>query len=545
MARRFELSRRKILAGVGAAGAASVGAGLGTSAYFSDTESFAGNELVAGALDLKVNWTEHYSDWSEDEAEGIDTVSMSPGDGLTGFPSTAPSSERMVYVSDPDQFMKNTAIEAFPDVLDNDDPGAGDYDGHQATLDPDDAICDLPADLDGVLSHRYRTGGNLEEGVTIGDPPNAQTTAPGDPLVSISDVKPGDFGEVTFGFHLCDNPGYVWLTGGLDEASENGYTEPELDSENEDGPDGETVELLDAVRAAVWYDTGADSEYGADVEDEDDGEGDNVFGPGEVLLPLTGSLRNVLSMLESGMFPLDATPVSTDGDGVAVATDASVPSVSGSVAAGDDHVDEVVVTGDDDRFGDAASNYQCADYAAAFGLDVVGTEILNPETAPIVPGTSYSGCTTITVDALDESTGTITLSSSGPVLVVSVKGGPDGEQVYVFSEPVVLDGAVVTTPGDHEISNVDVCCPVDGDDGDDGDGEGEGSGTPSRDCFPNSTTAYVGFEWWIPADVGNEIQGDSVSFDIGFYTEQCRHNDGSGPSDGSDSDGDDGTTEPL
>jgi hypothetical protein len=32
----------------------------------------------------------------------------------------------------------------------------------------------------------------------------------------------------------------------------------------------------------------------------------------------------------------------------------------------------------------------------------------------------------------------------------------------------------------------------------------------------------------VPTDVGNEIQTDSASFDLGFYTEQCRHNSGSG-----------------
>lgn len=52
----LSLSRRKLLAGAGAAGTASAGAGLGTSAYFSDTESFLGNELVAGQLDLVVDY---------------------------------------------------------------------------------------------------------------------------------------------------------------------------------------------------------------------------------------------------------------------------------------------------------------------------------------------------------------------------------------------------------------------------------------------------------------------------------------------------------
>ncbi|MFB6120549.1 MAG: SipW-dependent-type signal peptide-containing protein, partial [Halobacteriaceae archaeon] len=64
---RFELSRRKALAALGTIGAASAGAGLGTSAYFSDRETYEGNTLTAGSLDLKVDWEEHYSDWSDDE----------------------------------------------------------------------------------------------------------------------------------------------------------------------------------------------------------------------------------------------------------------------------------------------------------------------------------------------------------------------------------------------------------------------------------------------------------------------------------------------
>jgi len=50
----FETSRRQVLAGLGAVGLASAGAGLGTTAYFSDTESFEGNTMTAGELDLAV-----------------------------------------------------------------------------------------------------------------------------------------------------------------------------------------------------------------------------------------------------------------------------------------------------------------------------------------------------------------------------------------------------------------------------------------------------------------------------------------------------------
>ena len=56
----YSLSRRKMLAGLGAVGFASAGAGLGTSAYFSDEESFEDNTLTAGTLDLRVVYEASY-----------------------------------------------------------------------------------------------------------------------------------------------------------------------------------------------------------------------------------------------------------------------------------------------------------------------------------------------------------------------------------------------------------------------------------------------------------------------------------------------------
>ena len=48
------LSRRRVLGGIGAIGVASAGAGLGTTAYFSDEERFENNTLTAGTLALLV-----------------------------------------------------------------------------------------------------------------------------------------------------------------------------------------------------------------------------------------------------------------------------------------------------------------------------------------------------------------------------------------------------------------------------------------------------------------------------------------------------------
>jgi hypothetical protein len=166
------------------------------------------------------------------------------------------------------------------------------------------------------------------------------------PVIDIEDVKPGDFGEVTFDFALCDNPGFVWLQGELLDAAENGLTEPE--GKDDDETEG-VVELLDVVQAAAWVD-----------------DGDN-YQDGDEEPAIVGSLRDVLDALGSGN-----------------------------------------------------------------GLGLVGD----------IPAE-------------------------------------------------------------------------------------EGGGT-GRNCFSADETHSVAFAWWVPIDHGNEIQTDSVTFDLGFYTEQCRHNNGSG-----------------
>jgi len=56
------LSRRRVLGGIGAIGVASAGAGLGTTAFFSDSESFENNTITAGQFELHVGQTTHMID---------------------------------------------------------------------------------------------------------------------------------------------------------------------------------------------------------------------------------------------------------------------------------------------------------------------------------------------------------------------------------------------------------------------------------------------------------------------------------------------------
>lgn len=64
---RFKITRRRLLSGVAATGAAAAGTGAGTWAYFQDTETSSGNTIEAGTLDLKIS----------DSDEGF-------GDGVSG-----------------------------------------------------------------------------------------------------------------------------------------------------------------------------------------------------------------------------------------------------------------------------------------------------------------------------------------------------------------------------------------------------------------------------------------------------------------------------
>jgi predicted ribosomally synthesized peptide with SipW-like signal peptide len=211
------LSRRKALAALGSIGVAAAGAGVGTSAYFSDQETFENNQLTAGTLDMKVAWDEHYSDWMD----GEDAVAGMPNGGAPTFrlpPGSVDDGEAIeLVVDDGPGFLNATRQEQ---------GNGGIYGG----------VADLCTDDD--------------------------ADATGAPLIDLGDVKPGDFGFGLFRFQLCDNPGKLWLTGGLEAAAESGQTEPEADDPDEYGDAGATnpalVELLDAIQVAFGVGTTRD-----------------------------------------------------------------------------------------------------------------------------------------------------------------------------------------------------------------------------------------------------------------------------------------------
>ena len=136
----------------------------------------------------------------------------------------------------------------------------GDADG-----DDEDGVDSRPDDADGGWQFFRNTRRTEENGGIYGGPDTLCETgvdADSRALIEIGDLKPGDFGFAPFRLELCDNPGFLWLNGGLDSASENGRTEPERDDPDEETG---TVERLDEVQVAYAVGTTNDIAAGPDA----------------------------------------------------------------------------------------------------------------------------------------------------------------------------------------------------------------------------------------------------------------------------------------
>jgi predicted ribosomally synthesized peptide with SipW-like signal peptide len=555
------LTRRKLLAGIGAVGAASAGAGLGTSAYFSDTESFTNNNLTAGTLDLLVDWQQTYV-----------------ADGETTFVNAHPDHD-----GDGEQSLAadNDAGEiAYSDFPDPDDP---DSNGANIPL----LNCEnVPPMADASYGTDPTTGTD-------------QTS-----LVQLGDVKPGDFGEVTFSLHLCDNPGYVWMQADGVAETEGVDTEPELAVDETAGGD-----LARQIQATLWYDADCDNvhdaaepadvvltldfsgsmlydqfggvvsedsvevdgtthgettkidivelatrEFVAYLDDQGadvqvgvayfDGEGNDDPVPRTgVLQPLTSNLgavdtalsglRQKLANVVSGSDP--STPFDGDGD--------PDPSAGSGIATG-----TYIGEGVDDAQGELATNGRP-------GVRASNVVLSDGESFNGTGSTSYSSPQGAAADARASSPGpatdiyTVSVGSANDDILQEMAGeaggaGDDPQFFFDVDDPVavptvfgVLASQFVAEKVIMEDTLDNVLAALSDGDGVPLDGntvtvydEGDDPATDAdRDAFEGNGLMYcVALSWELPFDVGNDVQGDTVAFDVGFYTEQERHNDGSG-----------------
>lgn len=562
----FDLSRRKLLAGLGAVGVASAGAGLGTTAYFSDEESFEGNTITAGTLEMFGSWQQLYY--------GADQ-SVRPGDyGDAGRPW----------------------VNAFPD---------DDGDGIQSL--GDRAYVDDP-------SSDPATGRNLPLSC------NDFTDLDGGerPIIDLDDVKPGDKGEVTFGFTVCDNPAYVWMNGGIasetpgegdgnladhlmakvwrDDDCDNVFDElepsdillmidvsgsmfydrygaPVLDEEiTIDGGYGETsydetttidlVEqgvvdfidlLLDAIATdpnvgagdirvgGLLFDGYADSDLNDPniVEIAFDGDiGDLITLDSDGEAPLR-NLREQLVDIVGG--PLDPFASAGSIDVGTALEEAYETAVSMFENRGDDSRSAKSLTftdGEpfppgspitDQRYEDllAAANDLRTHPDYASNIFVLGDDTSRPKaefTQRVIAGPG--GIAIDVPGAVAANFGGDPFSFGGdPAFFFNIADPTSIPSVFAQIALEILPEQVITCGALADVLT----------------GFGSGSGTvlngspldDNAECFETDVTHCLGFSWEFPirstddgADLdNNDVQGAELVFDLGLYAEQCRHND--------------------
>lgn len=550
---RLELTRRKVLASMGAVGAAGAGAGLGTTALFSDEESLDGNTIAAGELDLKVDWEEHYSFPQiygfDDPTAGLDVTRSEPGDAgdYVGLPD--PNAPQVwVHEDDLDAYMAATSIEAYPDPDgDGQQEPFGEGDVRSACLDG----ADLATDLD--PSGGFRTS-NPDTWTESEEPA---------PLVALDDVKPGDFGELTLSIHLCDNPGYVWMQGDLAEAAENGTTEPEADSDDAGPADevvtelgqGDDVELLDDIQTTLWYDGDCDNVLDAGGSESAGEEADVV-----IVLDRSGSMSSGdIAQAESGAESLiDALGAndqvgfvsfsSGTGDNTnASSLDAglttnhqSVKNVLDGSAGGSTNMEaaierahEELSTGDTfaeyGESGNARSGVRKIMVFLGDGAENEGTDVTDADND--TPSQEAANARADGIEVFSIAYGNPGTTAENTLAGLASDPSSNPESQYFFEADVddVVDvfegiGGTVSSGGEEVIERGTLRELLERlSDGDgillDSDRE-----TEETTCFPAGQTHCVGLSWWLPTGVGNGVQSDAVSFDVGFYTEQCRNN---------------------
>ncbi|WP_424017057.1 VWA domain-containing protein [Halorientalis pallida] len=460
----YDLSRRKVLAGLGGIGLASAGAGLGTSAFFSDSESFLGNSLTAGTLDLKLDYKATYTG----------------GSGRLG------------------------AVQAmgYPDAEEIEDgvyllgqaPSPGDLQEWENYVQGDDfQFCSPEAD----------------EFLVNGDEI---------PVFSLEDIKPGDSGEVTISLHICDNPAYLRLVGDIVENAENGQNDPELDAEGAD-TDG-IGELADEIQVCVWYDEDCDNVY------EPTGTGQQQELEVALVSDVSGSMQGT---------PLSAlkTAATDFVDNLSSPDEAAAISFSGSA-----QTDQELTT-NYQAVKAAINNYSAGGSTSiAAGINEGADELLNGTNATagaskvmilLSDGNSSASAAQSAATAAQNAgirIFTIALGNANTSLLESLASSPD--DAFIAPDPADLDTvyaeiAQIVLAGEQKIlegSMTDVFAQLS--QGVLLDGNRQEAGVQP---YPGVTTQCLGFEWELPFEVGNQVQSDSVSFDIGVEAEQSRNND--------------------
>ena len=466
----YNLSRRRVLAGLGAVGIASAGAGLGTSAFFSDQEEFTDNTLQAGTLDLKLDYKATY----------------------LGGPGRLADVQSMGY-ADAEEILE-------------DGESTGRYLLDQAPSPEDEQAWE-----DRVQGETFDfCSPDADEFLVNGD---------GIPMFTLSDVKPGDSGEVTVSIHICDNPGYLRMVGDITGSAENGQNEPELEAEGED-TDG-LGELADAIEVCVWYDEDCDNVF------EPTGTGQQNELEVALVSDTSGSITDTeLTQLKTaGQDFVDNLSVPDEAAAISFASSASLDqelttnyqavkdaielyndSGSTNMSAGISTAETELLTGTNATAGASKVMILLSDGTPNSDSDATDAANAAKDNIRIFTIALGSGA--------DESFLESIASSSDDAFVAP--DGADLDTVYAEIAQLVLDGEQKIAEG----TMAEVFAQLS--EGKILDGNRQEDGTQP---YPGATTQCIGFEWTLPSGVGNEVQSDSVAFDFGFEVVQSRHNE--------------------
>ncbi|MCT9096540.1 hypothetical protein [Haloarchaeobius sp. HME9146] len=197
--RRSQLTRRKVLAGLGTIGVAGAGAGLGTTAFYSDREVLEG-WLEAGRVDNILDFRSTYEPWDRYELHDV-----APEDRPPLVPT---DDEREVYL-----------LAEGPAFLDAEGNPLSDefFASDVRTLD----ACSLADSTDlsiGLASEDFEILNAF--GVdTVPDDLFLPGFVDGETgiFLELDDVKPKDLGALQFDIHVCGNPSLAFLSVAIDE----------------------------------------------------------------------------------------------------------------------------------------------------------------------------------------------------------------------------------------------------------------------------------------------------------------------------------------
>jgi hypothetical protein len=490
----YDITRRTVLAGLGTVGVAAAGAGLGTTALFNDREGFVGNSLAAGQLDLKLDYKATY-----DGPNGLEMIGQAPtqeeleAQGLIGMaegPMTWEERADLGFACDTEGFIDGDEI----------------------------------------------------------------------PIFALDDVKPGDCGEVTVSLHICDNPAYLWMRGSVYDDLDNGLTEPE--GEVDDTPDvGELAENIDVTLwydedcsntitegvgtsdilvvqdisgsmeydqyggvisdgsggtttklavskdamgdfATIVFDETADTEIGVFTFGNEDYIGDDqapgvAFGPSAVEADVQTAISNV-----------QAVPDDVTGTALGLAVQEGDSYLSANARSGAQKI--MILLTDGEQFESNVDELQAANDAKAGGTRIIVIDINDPGDGQPQLLKDMAGTA---VNNPGDGDGTDYYNSSAddlatvlPIIYSSII------ESVVVGEVVFFEGTLAelndAASSGFKLEALPLLGQANGDD---------------EYCFLPGTHC-VAMEWCIPVEVGNEIQTDSVKFDLDFAAVQCRHN---------------------